>query len=193
MTKTNAKSSEIWHEYQHILALEMILKSWDDEIIYIEECGDLANSDSTIEVKHHFDHPSLSNRSIDLWKTLYNWCNEYNFYKKYSTLIFHTTSRLPEHSYLKDWNNLLGEKRYEIIKKIILEWFTQETENYFNFIDGLDKNLLLPILEKVLLSVNNEIIEDKIDNLIKKESCFKIVKNSDNRRDLMKYLLWVLK
>lgn len=197
MSSTNAKDSQLWNFYQYILTLELILNSEEWDVFYIEEFWDISKLNSgnkieTIEVKHHKDYDNLWEKHIDFWKTLYNWCNDYDRYIKFDKLIFHTTGVLPKKSKLDNWNGLSKEDKEKIITEIINSWSNPTIEKYFDFISSFDKNKLINILDKIIFSLNNENINSKIKSFKSKNPYFKWLKNPDNKEDLFNYLIWVL-
>lgn len=197
MSTTNAKDSQLWNFYQYILTLELILSSEEGDIFYIEEFWDISklnngNEVETIEVKHHKDYDTLWDKHPDFWKTLYNWCNDYDIYIKFNKLIFHTTGVLPKKSKLDNWNTLSKKDKEKIITEIINSWSNSTIEKYFDFISSFDKSKLINILDKIIFSLNNKNIYSKIKSFKSKNPYFKWLKNPDNKEDLFNYLIWVL-
>lgn len=195
--RTNAKPSQLWNFYQYILTLDLILNSEDWDILYIEEYWDVAtvsewNKSESIEAKHHIEHSTLGDKHIDFWKTLYNWCKDYDTYIKFWKLILHTTSILPNESNFKEWNNSNKEEKKIIVKEIIKTGSTATTKKFFDYVDEFDEDKLLSVLEKIVISSSNENIHLQISTLIKKNPYFKWLKNIDNREDLLSHLLGVL-
>jgi hypothetical protein len=75
---TEATKPMLGFDYQKLIALECCLNSKSGDIIYIECKGDIANSDSIIETKHHCGPIYLTDSTIEFWKTLMNFINDKN-------------------------------------------------------------------------------------------------------------------
>ena len=83
--------------YQYLIALRDCFELNDGDTLQIETNGDVSIINDVggrfqREVKHHFGNTSISDRDIDFWKTLANFCKEYptvNLSMKKTGGIFH--------------------------------------------------------------------------------------------------------
>lgn len=194
---TDATPSQKWNIYQYVLVIEKLLTSKDWETIFIETFWDLSDSKESIESKHHEKSITLWDKHEDLWKTIYNWLNWYDIFIKYHTLIFYTTARLSEKSSLLNWNTSTLKEKYKILNDIIDSWTVDWVLKYMNYFSSCEKEKVEKILQKVIISTENDNLNDKVENLLKSESIFSTVKNKDNRKklfnDMMGIFLWFYK
>ena len=58
------------YKYQELMAIETAFNANINETIWLECKGDVADSETVTEYKHHIGNVNLSNKSIDFWKTL---------------------------------------------------------------------------------------------------------------------------
>jgi hypothetical protein len=94
----DATSKILGFDYQKLVALKMCLDAKPNETIWIECKGDVADENSTTEVKHHLGKHNLTSNSVDVWKTLQNHIEQYNVAENFSRLVLLTTSTIPEDS-----------------------------------------------------------------------------------------------
>lgn len=187
----DATSSQKWNIYQYVLVIEKLLTSKDGEIIYIEKFWDLSDSDTSIESKHHENELTLWDKHKDLWKTIYNWLMLYDTFINYKNLIFYTTAKLPKDSNLVNWNTSTSKEKYETLNNIIASWIVNDVSKYMNYFLSYDKEKIEEILQKVIISTENDNLDNKIENLIKTESIFGSVKNKSNRKKLFDDMMWI--
>ncbi len=180
--------------YQYIVALECCLNANKDEIIYIEQRGDVANHDMSMEVKHHCDEKHrLSDRHEDFWKTLANWVNNYHVISNYQHLVLLTTSIIDEKSKFWNWNKFSKEEKYQIIKDISNEEITKTISNYVEKIFNFNSYLfyqecdLLKILNKFKIKHSHKRIKEKYDELLEHPAFITIP--FENRKELLRNLL----
>lgn len=106
-------------DYQKLVALEMCMNAKKNDHIWIECRGDVANEDTSTEIKHHIGSHNLNNNSVDFWKTIKNYVQEKHITEAYNHLRLHTTSSIPEDSIFYEWNNLTAkQKRKKLIEHI---------------------------------------------------------------------------
>lgn len=123
MAKTTNSTTDntlktIGFHFQYIIALECCLNSKRGDFIYIEQYGDVSDSDSILEVKHHVEEKDkLSDRHTDFWKTLKNWVESYKIVEDYSKIALLTTSIVDNQSAFCNWNDLTKEEKYAVIQK----------------------------------------------------------------------------
>lgn len=76
----SADKKQIGFEYQDFVCLSLLINMKPGEIVGLEVLDDvhhvkLSGETELIQVKHSVDdETALTNRDIDLWKTIYNWC-----------------------------------------------------------------------------------------------------------------------
>jgi len=77
--KVAADKSQLGFDYQDLVCLEYLIDMKPGEIVGLEVFDDvhherISGTNALIQVKHSVnDGSSLTNRDLDLWKTLYNW------------------------------------------------------------------------------------------------------------------------
>jgi hypothetical protein len=153
---TLTKIGDIYHYYIALLDCFSMKK---DDILQIEVNGDISKiakkNDFSFqkEVKHHIGEDKLSDRDIDLWKTLDNWVTEYERIKSFNKLILFTTSEIPETCAFYGWNNKRCEEKLIIITKIGEKTKKREESfrtHYKSIFSGSGKNntFLIDVLSK---------------------------------------------
>ena len=98
----NAQKS-LGFDYQKLITLEYCLNAKKNEHIWIECKGDVADKETSIEVKHHNKAHSLISNSIDVWTTLKN--SPENKYFRNIVQIFYS-----------GW--IVGLDQYTVIQKL---------------------------------------------------------------------------
>ncbi len=78
MNNTLADKTELGFEYQDLVFLNYLLNMKPSEKVGLEVIDDIhidsvSNTLDLIQVKHSINSKNLSEKDIDLWKTLYNW------------------------------------------------------------------------------------------------------------------------
>lgn len=143
--------------FQYLIALRDCFELEDQERIQIEINGDVSLINDgggrfQKEVKHHLNKQRLRERSIDLWKTLANWYEDYARIKDFSALIFYTTVDISKDSVFAGWNDKEKEDKLNILKRIGSEVKTREEkfrEQYNRiFSEEYNESQLLLILDK---------------------------------------------
>jgi hypothetical protein len=159
--------------YQYIIALECCLNAQEGDIVFIEQRGDVATEDTSIEVKHHINDVAISDRDKEFWKTLKNWAENYEVVKNYKSLILLTTSRITSTSKLINWNNLDSKEKLKIITEIKDENTANGIQKYvdfvFNFTNLYTNNMLLDLLSKFFISSLEPNIHIKIEKILERE------------------------
>ncbi|HCD1638898.1 TPA: hypothetical protein NBH89_004054, partial [Escherichia coli] len=98
--KTNADKNSIGFTYQDYVALKHALELKPEEHIGIEVYDDLhlesiEGHKTLVQVKHSINKSNITNKDIDLWKTLYNWSEAIKTIgDKSISLIFYTNKGL---------------------------------------------------------------------------------------------------
>lgn len=98
--KTNADKNSIGFTYQDYVALKHALELKPEENIGIEVYDDLhlesiEGHKTFIQVKHSINKSNITNKDIDLWKTLYNWSKAIKTLDdKNISLVFYTNKGL---------------------------------------------------------------------------------------------------
>lgn len=173
--KTNNVTSDntlktIGFHFQYLIALECCLNSKREDFIYIEQYGDVSDSDSILEVKHHIEEKDkLSDRHPDFWKTLKNWVGNYKIVEDYSKIALLTTSIVDNQSVFYSWNDLTKEEKYVVIQKIKNEKTTETIKPFvakiFDFSSDFKEHHLLEILDKFQIKHSHLGIQQKIESL----------------------------
>ncbi|MEX6157458.1 hypothetical protein [Providencia manganoxydans] len=98
--RTSADKNSIGFTYQDYVALKHALELMPEEQIGIEVYDDLhleniEGHKTFIQVKHSINESNITNKDIDLWKTLYNWSETIKLiHDKSVSLIFYTNKGL---------------------------------------------------------------------------------------------------
>lgn len=101
--------------YQLCVAIKACYEMRKNQIVYIEEFGDVSNPDaSNYEVKQFSDN--LTDNHLSLWKTIKNWL--YIDCSSYKRLVIYTTQDFSSDSTIKNWNNSTNNQKYELLKAI---------------------------------------------------------------------------
>ncbi|QUL53367.1 hypothetical protein KDC22_23620 [Paenibacillus tritici] len=109
--------------YQAYIGLIKCLEMNDDEKVIIEHLGDVtlvskSNDSQQIEVKHHFEETILSDRSHEIWNSVWNWYNNFDNYHDIQEMILFTTAKLSQKSIFRNWESMDIETRYQVFKSI---------------------------------------------------------------------------
>ena len=158
--KQDATDQVIGYFYQYWFAVSECLNLQEGSLV-IETLGDvtLLNDNSEIvrqyEIKFHESNESLSNRSVDFWKTIYNWVNNFDISSKCKNLILHTTSLISKESIFLNWNLCSKEEKYsrmlhvyekdsESSNNVRTKYYKAifDRENYKKLLHILDKNII---------------------------------------------------
>jgi hypothetical protein len=132
-------------DYQKLLALEYCLNAKKNESIWIECYGDIANLDTSTEIKHHLDLYNNTSNSVDIWKTICNYVKEFDNIQLFDNLILHTTAIAKSDSIFFNWNNLQSEKKYDLL---INHSPSKTIKKFFDIIRNFQKSDLIEILCK---------------------------------------------
>jgi hypothetical protein len=175
---TDAIYSHLGDFFQYFVALESCLEADDGDFIYIEKYGDVTDSKTQTEVKHHIDpNHILSENHSDFWKTLKNWVIAHRDLIDYQNLILLTTSNIRKNSKLYEWNAKTKEEKFAILESLRSE-APQSIEKFVNVVFGFNasytQGVLLKILEKFRINYGQERIREKVD-MIAKHPTFKVI------------------
>lgn len=143
--------------FQYIIALNDCFDMQPGDSLYIEKYGDVScikkEGSFQKEIKHHFEDQNLSERDIDLWKTLANWYEAFEEQKIFSELILYTTANIQEKSCFNGWNAKTPQEKLDILKEIGKEQKKNEEtfrRQYNRIFDNQhDEIKLLNILERM--------------------------------------------
>ena len=147
--------------YQYLIALKDCFELDDESVLEIENKGDVTviNCNKGVfqkEVKHHFERTTLSDRNVDLWKTLANWYEEYDKSIQFKHYVLHTTSIILDNSSFAKWDKLSKEEKLEKIKGIGKKKKGKEKkfrEQYIRiFGEKCDEEKLIDILDKFTIA-----------------------------------------
>ncbi len=107
----DATSKLLGYDYQKLIALEKCLDAKPNQYIWIECKGDVADNNTTSEIKHHSLRHNITSNSVDVWKTLKNYVSEFHIAKLFDNLILHTTSSINEDSIFFNWCDLPNSEK----------------------------------------------------------------------------------
>jgi len=169
--RNDATSKLLGYEYQKIIAIEFCLNAKKNEMIWLECKGDIATSDSSIEIKHHIDNNNLTSNSVDVWRTIKTYIIEYDITEQFSSLILQTTSQSTSDSIFYNWNRLdVGSK----IEKLLNHKPVSSISVFHKEIANCDKNKLHNILSKFSIIEGQKQIGEKWEEL-KEHSTFRLI------------------
>lgn len=171
-------------EYQKLIALKLCFDSDPNDQIWIECKGDVANSEKSIEVKHHSSDHDLSDRSIDVWKTLANFISEHPITCSFEKLVLHTTSSIPERSCFHNWNGKSLNDRLTTIKSVTA---TKTIKKHHDTVFKADPKLLSSTLDRFSIFYGQPKIKEQWE-LLKSHSGF-ISIPEEHKEDAIEMLL----
>lgn len=154
--------------FQYLIALRDCFELNDDDTLLIEVHGDVSviNSEKGLfqkEVKHHFNKTTLSSRSIDFWKTVANWYQDYDQVKNFSHYILCTTAKIAKSSPFYNWNDIDKNEKLARLKAIGEKTNSREEKFRFQynriFSKTYDENRLLDILNKFTIESSKTSID----------------------------------
>jgi len=158
------------YDYQKLIALEYCLNAKKNEHIWIECKGDVADSSTSVEVKHHIGNSNITSNSVDVWKTLKNYVTE-TAVETFSSLILHTTSISQGKSIFYNWNSLSSDKKREkLIKHVPADTIKED----YDLVRKYNKKKLEKILDKFQILEGQPDAQKKWDEL-KDHHTFKII------------------
>jgi len=185
----DATSKLLGYDYQKLIALEYCLNAKKNDHIWIECRGDVADSSISLEVKHHLEDSNITSNSVDVWKTLRNYVNEFAIVDTFNRLILHTTSVSKSDSIFYKWNNLTAKKKRE---KLINHTPSDTVKEHFEIVKKCDKNKLEKMLDKFEILEGQPDVQKKWDEL-KEHSTFKIIPESNRDAALEKLYGYITK
>ncbi|MFW5402424.1 hypothetical protein V2A85_22445, partial [Yersinia sp. 1252 StPb PI] len=138
--KTSAEKKSIGFSYQDYVALKHALELKPGESIGIEVFDDvhlesISGKKTFIQVKHSINNSSnVTNKDIDLWKTLYNWSEAIKLVDdKDVKLVFYTNKKLTQENGIVQLLSATIKNKKDIkaeIKSILKEHKNHEDEIY---------------------------------------------------------------
>jgi hypothetical protein len=170
----DATTKLLGYDYQKLIALEHCLNGKKNSHIWIECKGDLADNKTSFEIKHHLEATTVTNNSVDVWKTIKNYITEIQVVQQFEVLILHTTSQIAEDSIFYSWNN----KTPAVKKDILLQHVPAKTiQEFYGIVRNCSVDALLEILSKFSIHSNQPNIKQKWIDL-RDHSVFKIIPSS---------------
>lgn len=158
-------------EYQKLIALELCLNASPNQQIWIECRGDVANENTSYEIKHHHNEHRLISNSEDAWKTIKNYTENYSATASFDQLVLHTTSSVPVDSIFFEWNKLSAKEKSE---KLLSHVPSNTIKLHHDKITAFSKISLNEILKKFsIISEQPKLIQKWV--LLKSHSTFTIV------------------
>ncbi|WP_273560090.1 hypothetical protein [Xenorhabdus griffiniae] len=176
--KTNSDKNSIGFTYQDYVALKHALELKPEEHIGIEVYDDLhlesiEGHKTFIQVKHSINKSNITNKDIDLWKTLYNWSEAIKTIgDKSISLIFYTNKGLtlePGIVQLLANDTKDIEKIKDEIKKIEQDHKNKldELYKYISIINSLDSNTSDRLFHSISFQHSKDGIISQIKTLLK--------------------------
>ncbi|TDB52287.1 hypothetical protein C5468_10860 [Photorhabdus luminescens subsp. mexicana] len=176
--KTNADKNSIGFTYQDYVALKHALELRPEENIGIEIYDDLhleniEGQKTFIQVKHSINKSNITNKDVDLWKTLYNWSEAIKTIDdKDVSLIFYTNKGLTLESGIVQ---LLASDTKNIDKiKDEIRTISQEHKNhnddlykYISTINSLPDNISERLFNSISFQHGEDGIIEQIKTLLK--------------------------
>lgn len=112
--------------YQTYIALIKCFEMKENDRVVIENLGDVTLISSKgisqqLEVKHHLDATSISERSDEIWNTVWNWYNNFDKYKDIEEFILYTTADISISSVFQKWSTQDIDQKYNRFKNIGIE------------------------------------------------------------------------
>lgn len=169
--KNDNTSKLVGFDYQKLIAIEVCLNANKNETIWIECLGDVADTDSSIEVKHHQAGGVITDNSVDVWKTLKNYVIELKAIESFQHLILHTTAIVEKDSIFYDWDNVSPVDRVDRILKYSP---VKTTKPFFEQVKKVDQTELNGILQKFKILQGQSTVKEKWDQL-RDHSTFKMI------------------
>jgi hypothetical protein len=177
--KTDDEKKSIGFFYQDYVALKYLISLSDGEVLGIEVYDDIdhqsiSGNKTLIQVKHSINKDTyLTNKDIDLWKTLFNWSNIFDSISN-KDLSFHFYTNKPL-TKKKGILELIAAKNKNIkeIKKEI-ELIDSQHKNkksklykYIHHINSLSIEKLEKIINKIVFIYDDETLIKEIKNTLK--------------------------
>ena len=192
MGSHQATEQLIGYLYQVKYALQLLLEQDDPSYqISIEKFDDVAfekngTPKELIQVKHHIGKiGSLSDASVDLWRTLKVWMDavkeDYSLIDETYFLLI-TTANAPKESaayWLRESNHRNVEKAYDLLKKVAEGQGNNANKSSYNLFKKMDKEKMLSLLNKVKVLDRSVNIID-VDKKIKRQLRFSCTNKNEN-------------
>ncbi|UJJ33056.1 hypothetical protein [Halopseudomonas maritima] len=187
-----ADKSQLGFDYQDLVCLEYLIDMKPGETVGLEIFDDvhherICGSNSLIQVKHSInDNSTLTNRDIDLWKTLYNWSKALDQLSSSDIeFIFFTNKKKTSQSGIiqlldtekpntPDLIKLISETKEDIgakEKEKDAGAAANPIKKYIDYIDSLDYAKKYKLLSKIKFIFS---LEDIFSRLTKKIEFFSI-------------------
>jgi hypothetical protein len=176
--KTEAHGSFLGYLYQSYYALSLILERDNDNEIAIEKFDDVVLIEdgkivNAVQVKHHLDDSeTLTISSIDLWRTMANWCESYssgNLRPNETMLTLITTRKVSSTSVL---SRLLSDNNRDPskVRNELDQISSTEKKSFQKFYDAyntLDDFQKFSILDNVYIISSHPKIDEIKKNILK--------------------------
>lgn len=185
--------------YQTYIALIKCLEMNENDKVVIENLGDVTLISSKgiseqIEVKHHLEITTISERSHEIWNTVWNWYNNFDEYSNIEEFILFTTAKLSSRSVFENWDTQDTDQRYDTFKNIGIQVKGEEKvfRPIYNkiFNDGHDINKLKNILNRFKILSKQQTIENIINEY--KTTTFKFLGGKDKMENFVSSLIGFL-
>jgi hypothetical protein len=185
--------------YQTYVALVKCLEMKENDKVIIEKKGDvtfisLNKNSEQLEVKHHSKKKSISDRSDEIWNTVWNWYNNFEEYHDIDKFILFTTDSLSHKSVFLDWNNQSIDNKYQIFKMVGDSSKKEETafRKSYNKIFNTNRNIdkLKSILSKFEFKSEQKMINDIVSDY--KYTVFKFISKKEDINLFVSSLVGIL-
>jgi len=147
-------------------AVEVCLKASEDDIIYIENYGDISTLNTSIEVKDL--EQSITLGSYQIWNTLKNWVLDFQKFNQFDKLLLLTTSPVVSDKSIPNWNTLKKKEKFDKLieaadkirnRKKQSEKKIKLFDEVLTFNKNYTKNDLLNLLDKFHICLSS--VDDK--------------------------------
>ncbi|MEO3944076.1 ABC-three component system protein [Gorillibacterium sp. CAU 1737] len=192
MTTNDNTLKTIGFIYQAYIGLIKCLELRPGERVIMEHLGDvtkisISSVSQQIEVKHHFEDATLTDRSLEIWNTVWNWYNNSKQYSGNYEFILFTTSKLSQKSMFSHWATMNAEQRYLAFKRIgeIFKKNEQQFRQTYNkiFSPKHDPEKLKSILSRFKILSEQQTIKTIIDQYY--ETTFRFLEDKQRMEEFV--------
>ena len=173
MASHNAPSQMLGYLYQVRYALNLLLESAEpDYQISVEKFDDVAfERDGTpiqlIQAKHHTNPASLTDSSVDLWRTLNVWFDAIaidNTLLDHTDFVIITTAEAPDGSAADLIQKRNYQDAFEKLKVVAEESDNQTNLRFYGKFKNIDDSILLRLVKRIkIISSASDIVDAEKD------------------------------
>lgn len=169
ISKHNAAEQMLGYLYQISYALKLLFESDDlDYQLSIERFDDIAfdkdnDPKKLIQLKHHSKPASLTDSSVDLWRTLGVWIDAINYDSsllKNTDFVIITTAEVPSNSASEAIQNNDYRKAFECLKAVAEKSENKANVSAYSKFKSLREPLILSLIRRIkIISSSIKIID----------------------------------